>query len=196
VLVTGFEPFGGDAVNESWEAVRGLAARWDRSAELVTARLPVTFAGAGAELARHLDAHEPAVVVCTGLAAGTRAVRLERVAVNVADARIPDNLGARPVDEPVVDGGPVGYLSTLTYVCNATFYALAHSLTGRARASCTCRGPTSCRSRSPRGRSRSWSARRSTTRQGGSRSRCSRPAPSTDIAVVTSVHRCRWPGLP
>jgi pyroglutamyl-peptidase len=112
-LLTGFEPFGGDAVNESWEAVRTLAARWAGDDDLVTACLPVTFAGATAALRRLVDAHTPDVVVCAGLAAGAAAVRLERVAVNVADARIPDNAGAQPVDEPVVAGGPVGYFSTL-----------------------------------------------------------------------------------
>jgi pyroglutamyl-peptidase len=153
-LLTGFEPFGGDAVNESWEAVRTLAARWAGDDDLVTACLPVTFAGATAALRRLVDAHTPDVVVCAGLAAGAAAVRLERVAVNVADARIPDNAGAQPVDEPVVAGGPVGYFSTLplkaalaalrdagipavvsntagTYVCNATFYVLGHVLAGR-----------------------------------------------------------------
>lgn len=151
VLLTGFEPFGGDALNESWEAVRTLASRWDGPDELVTARLPVTFGGAVGGLSRLLDAHAPHVVVCTGLAAGADAVRLERVALNVVDARIPDNAGAQPVDEPVVAGGPVAYLGTLplkaalgalrdagvpavvsnsagTYVCNATFYALCHLL--------------------------------------------------------------------
>ncbi len=154
VLVTGFEPFGGDDVNESWEAVRELAARWHGPHELVPARLPVTFAGARDALGSALEEHAPDVVVCTGLAAGTDAVRLERVALNVADARIPDNAGEQPVDAPVVPGGPVAYLSTLplkatlaalraadvpavvsntagTYVCNATFYALAHRLAGR-----------------------------------------------------------------
>ncbi|WP_245852283.1 pyroglutamyl-peptidase I [Isoptericola jiangsuensis] len=154
VVVTGFEPFGGDDVNESWEAVRRLAR--DRYAlapdvELVTARLPVTFAGATAALAGLVAEHRPDVVVATGLAAGTDAVRLERVAVNVVDARIPDNDGEQPVDVPVRDGGPTAYLTTLpvkaalvalhaaglpavvsntagTYVCNAAFYALRHAV--------------------------------------------------------------------
>lgn len=153
-LLTGFEPFDGGAVNESWEAVRTLGGRWAGDDELVTARLPVTFGGATAALRRLIDAHSPDVVVCAGLAVGAEALRLERVAVNVADARIPDNAGAQPADEPVVVNGPVGYLSTLplkaalaalrdagipavvsnsagTYVCNATFYVLAHVLADR-----------------------------------------------------------------
>ncbi|MFV2142833.1 pyroglutamyl-peptidase I [Isoptericola sp. G70] len=156
ILVTGFEPFGGAAVNESWQAVQCLEERWvaERHPErLVVARLPVTFAGAPANLSRLLVEHSPQVVVCVGLAAGSRTVRLERVALNVVDARIPDNAGRSPVDEPVVADGPVAHLSSLplkaalgavretgvpvsvsntagTYVCNATFYALAHALAG------------------------------------------------------------------
>ncbi|QAY70894.1 pyroglutamyl-peptidase I [Xylanimonas protaetiae] len=152
-LVTGFEPFGGDAVNASWEAVRSLTATWDDDAALVPLLLPVTFDGAAAALTRAVADHRPDVVVAVGLASGTTAVRLERVAVNVVDARIPDNAGAQPVDVPVVDGGPTAYLSTLplkgalaalgaagvpavvsntagTYVCNAAFYALRHATEG------------------------------------------------------------------
>lgn len=152
-LVTGFEPFGGDAVNSSWEAVRLLVELWDRpdGAELVAVRLPVTFAGAARELAVAVAEHEPDVVVCAGLAAGAEAVRIERVAINLADARIPDNAGAQPIDEAIVPGGPAAFFSGLplratlaalhdaeipavvsntagTYVCNATFYALCHLL--------------------------------------------------------------------
>lgn len=153
VLMTGFEPFGGDAVNESWDAVRALPPRPD--VEVVTARLPVTFAGAVDACQRLLALHAPDVVIAVGLAAGTEAIRLERVAVNVVDARIADNDGAAPVDEPVVAGGPAAYFSTLplkaglealrgagipaavsnsagTYVCNTVFYALQHELAARA----------------------------------------------------------------
>jgi pyroglutamyl-peptidase len=156
VLVTGFEPFGGASVNESWQAVETLAQRWaaaDRPEDLVVAQLPVTFDDAPVVVRELLAEHEPQVVVCTGLAAGAPSVRLERVALNVVDARIPDNAGRSPVDEQVVDGGPVAHLSSLplkaayaavlaggipvsvsntagTYVCNATFYALAHAVAG------------------------------------------------------------------
>lgn len=160
VLVTGFEPFGGDAVNASAEAVQALAGRWAGPDELVTEILPVEFdevRTAAGRLLRLLDEHAPDVVVAVGLAAGITAVRLERVAVNLMDARIADNGGAQPVDAPVVDGGPAAWFTTLpvkaaaaavrdagipagisysagTYVCNATFYALQHTLAGRPRA--------------------------------------------------------------
>src|SRR5699024_12761397 len=96
-------------------------------------------------------AHRPSLVACLGPAAGRTGSTPERVAANVRDARIPDAVGARPIDEPVVEAGPVGYFSTLpvkamvaalaeegvpgavsqtagTYVCNDVFYALQHLL--------------------------------------------------------------------
>jgi pyroglutamyl-peptidase len=157
VLVTGFEPFGGDAVNSSADAVAALAARWAGPDELVTAVLPVAFEqvrSADGPLLRLLDEHAPDIVVAVGLADGVTQVRVERVAINLMDARIPDNDGAQPVDAPVADGGPAARFATLpvkaavaavraegipagvsysagTYVCNASFYAVQHALAER-----------------------------------------------------------------
>ncbi|MFD2794815.1 pyroglutamyl-peptidase I [Promicromonospora vindobonensis] len=157
VLVTGFEPFGGDTVNASAEAVEALAARWAGPEELVTAVLPVVFdrvRSADGPLLRLLHEHRPDVVLAVGLADGVTQVRVERVAINLMDARIPDNGGAQPVDAPVADGGPAARFATLpvkaaaaavraagipagvtysagTYVCNASFYALQHALAER-----------------------------------------------------------------
>ena len=155
VLVSGFEPFDGAATNPSWEVAARLAsAGTDLVGEhVVAARLPVTFDGAWPALEAAVQQHEPRVVVALGLAGGSARVRLERVAINVVDARIPDNAGEAPVDVPVVDGGPAAYWSGLplkaslaalrhlglpaevsstagTYVCNATFYALMHHASG------------------------------------------------------------------
>jgi pyroglutamyl-peptidase len=150
VLVSGFEPFDGAPTNPSWDVAERLAGRSDDvGAGVVAVRLPVTFDGAWPALAAAVRVHRPRVVVALGLAGGSARVRLERVAINVVDARIPDNAGAAPVDAPVVDDGPVAYWSGLplkgalaelrerglpaevsstagTYVCNATFYALMH----------------------------------------------------------------------
>lgn len=157
VLVTGFEPFGGDTVNASEEAVRALATSWTGPEELVTEVLPVVFdevLAVDGRLLRLLDEHLPDVVVAVGLAAGITQVRVERVAINLMDAPIPDNGGGRPVDAPVADGGPAARFATLpvkaaaaavraagipagvsysagTYVCNASFYALQHALAER-----------------------------------------------------------------
>ena len=154
VLVAGFSPFGGARSNPSADAVRRLASTWAGPEPLVTTVLPVTFADAAASLLALVDEHAPRLVVATGLADGRGAVTPERVAVNLADARIPDNAGAQPLDEPVVAGGPAAYFSTLpvkaisaaldeaghpaavshsagTFVCNHVFYALLHHLAGR-----------------------------------------------------------------
>ena len=152
VLLTGFEPFDGHPVNASWLAVQAVARAW-RGSDLLTAELPVSFGRAPQVLWDGLQAVRPDVVVCVGEDAGRSQVGIERVAVNIADAELADNDGARPVDAPVVLGGPVGYLTGLplraclaaakgtgvpteisdtagTYVCNATFYALMDALTG------------------------------------------------------------------
>lgn len=153
VLLSGFAPFGGAALNESWRAVQHAAGELrEHGVTTQVLELPVEFGTAGEQLAAAVREHRPALVVATGLAAGRAGVTPERVAINVRDARIPDNAGDRPVDQPVVDGGPVGYFSTLpvkamvasldkdpavpgsvsqtagTYVCNDVFYLLQHLL--------------------------------------------------------------------
>lgn len=106
VLLTGFEPFEGQPVNASWLAVQAVAAAWTGPA-LRVVRLPVSFARAPSTLLAALAAERPDVVVCVGEAGERSVLEVERVAVNVADARIPDNDGAQPVDAPVAVDGPV-----------------------------------------------------------------------------------------
>lgn len=151
ILVTGFDPFGGSAVNPSSEAVHALHGRQIEGHRIVGAELPTQF-GLSLQVLRELmEKHRPALVVCTGQAGGRAALSLERVAINVNDARIPDNAGAQPVDTPVVPGGPDAYFSSLpikamlaalldegidaevsqtggTFVCNHVFYGLMHEL--------------------------------------------------------------------
>ncbi|KDN20286.1 pyroglutamyl-peptidase I [Amycolatopsis rifamycinica] len=148
VLMTGFAPFGGESVNPSWQAVSLLAARRD---DVAAVELPCEFAASLPALRRALVEHRPSLVVCAGQAGGRSEVTPERVAINLIDARIPDNAGARPVDAPVVPDGPAAYFTTLpvkacvaairaagvpasvshtagTYVCNQVFYGLMHLL--------------------------------------------------------------------
>ncbi|MGN8552573.1 UNVERIFIED_CONTAM: pyroglutamyl-peptidase I [Microbacterium sp. SLM126] len=113
VLLTGFEPFGGDAGNPSGEAVHLVAARWAGPEVLVTAVLPVTFAGAAARMRELMAEHRPDIVIAAGLAGGRTRIGVERVAVNLLDARIPDNDGAQPIDEPSVAGAPAARFATL-----------------------------------------------------------------------------------
>lgn len=154
VLLTGFEPFEQQDVNASWAAVRAVAETWEETADgaaLVTATLPVSFARAPRRLAELLRDVRPTLVVAVGEAGGRAAVSVERVAVNVQDARIPDEDGAQPVDVPVVPGGVAAYFSSLpvkaclvalhdagvpgeasntagTFVCNTIAYVLADQL--------------------------------------------------------------------
>lgn len=113
VLLTGFEPFADDATNPSGDAVRLVARSWRGPERLVTAVLPVTFAGAAATLRALIAEHAPDIVIATGLAGGRAAVTAERVAINLVDARIPDNDGAQPADAPSLPGGPAAYFTTL-----------------------------------------------------------------------------------
>lgn len=148
ILLTGFEPFAGEGHNPSWPAARVAAERLRRQGlDAVAERLPCTFAGSSAALGRLLEVHRPAVVIAAGLAGGRAAVAVERVAVNLQDARIPDNAGHQPSGDPVHDAGPVAYFSGLpvkrvvaalaaagipaelslsagSFVCNHVFYAL------------------------------------------------------------------------
>lgn len=104
ILVTCFEPFGGDPENASREAARALADTWDDAvAELVVVELPVVFDG---EPFRDAVAeHAPDAVLCIGEAGRRRAITPERWAANEMTARIPDNAGRQPEGEPIVDGG-------------------------------------------------------------------------------------------
>jgi pyroglutamyl-peptidase len=151
VLVTGFDPFGGQTVNPSWQAVQALHGQSVLGHRIVGAQLPTVFGLSVQVLRDLLRQFRPTLVLCTGQAGGRTAISLERVAINVDDARIPDNAGAQPVDVPVVPGGPAAYFSSLpikamlqslldaginaevsqtagTFVCNHVFYGLMHEL--------------------------------------------------------------------
>lgn len=153
VLLTGFEPFDGDTVNPSWEVARALDGQvLDEArggARIQALRLPCVFGRASEALWRALEGGDFDVLLSLGLAANQPEVTVERIAINVDDARIPDNAGQRPVDRPVVEGGPAAYWASLpikrmaaavraagvpasvsqtagTFVCNHVFYAGAH----------------------------------------------------------------------
>ena len=154
VLLTGFEPFGGESINPSGEIARQLHGAVIGGHEVMGALLPCVFGEAITELKKQMKAVQPALVICVGQAGGRREITPERVAINVDDARIADNAGRRPVDRPIVRGGPAAYWSTLpikaivaelrrreipaavsqtagTFVCNHVFYGLMHELRRR-----------------------------------------------------------------
>jgi len=147
-LVTGFEPFGGDRVNPSFEALRRLPARLG-GLDIATGALPVVYGAALPALREAIAAAAPDIVLCVGLAGGRTELSLERVAINIDDARIPDNDSNQPIDRPVVASGPAAYFATLpikaavaalreaglpaavsnsagTFLCNHVFYGLMH----------------------------------------------------------------------
>lgn len=104
ILVTGFEPFGADPENASERAVGLLAEQWAGPHELVTQILPVRFADAAAVLRAAVERHRPDAVVAVGEAGGRAMLTPERRARNLQDARIPDNAGEQPRDQPIDDG--------------------------------------------------------------------------------------------
>ena len=109
VLVTGFEPFGGESVNPSWEIARTLDRELIGGARVVAHQLPCVFGRAQEVLAEALAQGPFTLVVALGLAGSRTGISVERVAINVNDARIPDNAGQQPIDTPVVPGGPADH---------------------------------------------------------------------------------------
>ena len=142
ILVTGFEAFDKSALNPSAEIVKAL-----KGDDLVTAILPVVFGQASALLRELIDLHKPSAVLCLGQAEGRSAMTPERIAINLDNARIPDNAGNQPLEQRIMADGPDGHFSTLpiekmvaamkaagipasislsagTFVCNHIFYVL------------------------------------------------------------------------
>ena len=149
VLVTGFERFGKEDSNPTDKLARAFDGRSIGKSKVVGRVLPVSYRRVGTSLRLILEKEKPEVVVATGLWGGRTDMTVERIAVNVMDARIPDNDGFSPRDSPVVKGGPAAYLSTFpytriladmrregvpatlsysagTFICNALLYHLLH----------------------------------------------------------------------
>ena len=154
ILLTGFEPFAGEPINPSQEIVRALDGEIIRGHRVVGAILPVIFAKTLPVLENLFAMHSPALVVALGQAGGRSEMSLERVAINLIDARIADNEGAQPIDAAVIDGATGAYFSSLpmkaieerlralsiptgvslsagTFVCNQVFFVLSHLLATR-----------------------------------------------------------------
>ncbi len=148
VYITGFEPFGGESVNASWEAVRLLPDKlsgW----KILKEQLPVVYGLAGSRMLQTAESADSGIIICTGVAAGRTEITPEMIAVNLRFARIADNAGFRPFFERIDPAGPDGIFSSLpvsemaetvrqsgipsnvsftagTYVCNDLFYLLMH----------------------------------------------------------------------
>src|SRR5688572_14556319 len=111
-LVTGFDPFGGEATNASHEAVCRLPPRLGHIA-ISTRVLPTSYARSVPELEAAILRTRPKIVLCVGQAGDRVALNVERVAINVQDAALPDNDGAQPDERPIVTGGTPAWFSTL-----------------------------------------------------------------------------------
>nr|WP_207225005.1 pyroglutamyl-peptidase I [Rivibacter subsaxonicus] len=154
VLLTGFEPFGGETINPSWLAARALDGERIGGAMIVACELPCVFDAALQALDSALADCDPMLVIALGQAAGRCDLSFERVAVNLDDARIPDNAGAQPIDRSVIAGAPAAHFGTLpvkaivatlrqqgipaslsmsagSFVCNHLFFGLMHRLAAR-----------------------------------------------------------------
>ena len=150
VLVTGFTPFGGESTNPSWEIVRDLP---DSIAgyRIEKLRVPTEFGKAIDVAAKAIDKLQPQVVLCFGQAGGRSRMSVERVAINVDDARIADNAGRQVIDEPIRSNAPAAYFCTVpvkaivaamsranvpsevsntagTFVCNHLIYGVLHHI--------------------------------------------------------------------
>ena len=161
VLVTGFDPFCEENVNPSWQICEKLP-RAIGGVRVETCRVPCEFRRAIETVVEAIERVKPALVVLLGQASGRAHLSVERVAINVDDARIADNGGLQPVDEPIAANGPPAYFATLpikamvaamrqagvpaevsnsagTYVCNHLMYGVLHYLDSRGRGNHTVR---------------------------------------------------------
>lgn len=144
VLVTGFDPFGGEKVNPAFEAVK-LMKDEIAGAEIIKLEIPTVFKKSADEVEKAIEQHKPDIVINVGQAGGRACMTVEKVAINLADARIPDNDGYQPCDEPIRPDGDTAYFATVpikamvenmrkngipahisysagTYVCNSIMY--------------------------------------------------------------------------
>lgn len=147
VLITGFEPFGGENINPSWEVAKILA----KQPHIDAVQLPCVFDRSLDVLREKIQALQPDAVICIGQAGGRSSIEIERVAINLNDASIPDNQGNQPIDTAIVPHAPAAYFTTLpakamvqavknagvpaslslsagSYVCNHVMFGLLHFL--------------------------------------------------------------------
>ncbi|MGE7887213.1 pyroglutamyl-peptidase I [Bacillus cereus] len=151
VLLTGFDPFGGESINPAWEVAKSLHEKTIGEYKIISKQVPTVFRKSISILKEYIEELNPEIIICIGQAGGRPDITIERVAINIDDARIADNEGNQPVDVPVVEEGPAAYWSTLpmkaivkklreegilssvsqtagTFVCNHLFYGLMHEL--------------------------------------------------------------------
>ena len=152
VLITGFDPFGGESINPSWEAVKQLPDRIGNCV-LTKMQIPTVFEKAAQKVIEAAEELRPDVIISVGQAGGRSGITPEVIGINLREARIPDNEGNQPAATPVVEDGPAAYFSTLpvrdmvkavseagipsslsysagAFVCNDVLYTLLHRMDG------------------------------------------------------------------
>ena len=112
VLITGFDPFGGEKINPAWEAVKGIKNIIE-GAKIIKLEIPTVFNKSIEKVKEAMELEKPDIVLCIGQAGGRYDMTVERVAINVDDARIEDNEGNQPIDIPVFEDGENAYFSNL-----------------------------------------------------------------------------------
>lgn len=150
VLITGFDPFGGESVNPAYEAVK-LLPEMVAGAEVIKMEIPTVYDKAGEAVEEGIKKYQPDVVICVGQAGGRSSINIEKVAINLAEARIPDNDGKQPMDQPIRQDGENAYFTNLpckaivkeirdagipahisytagTFVCNDVMYSLLYMI--------------------------------------------------------------------
>lgn len=150
VLITGFDPFGGASINPAYEAVKRLPETI-KGAEIIRMEIPTVFEKEGRVLEEAIQNYEPDIVICVGQAGGRSSVTVEKVAINLMEARIPDNEGKKPIDKVIYEDGENAYFAKLpvkamvqnmnmhgiparvsytagTFVCNDIMYRLLYMI--------------------------------------------------------------------
>ena len=150
IVVTAFDPFGGEVINPANEALQLLEDEI-KGVKIVKLVVPTVFVKAINNLEKVLEKEKPDGVICIGQAGGRAGITVERIAINIDDAKIADNEGNMPVDKTIVMDGPAAYFSTLpikkivqgikdhgipstvsnsagTFVCNHIMYGLLHAI--------------------------------------------------------------------
>lgn len=150
ILVTGFDPFGGESVNPAYEAVK-LLPNYIKNVEIVKIEIPTVFGRAAEKVEEAIEDHKPYAVLCVGQAGGRASITIERIGINLREASIPDNDGNQPMDEKIKEDGQNAYFATIpvkamvenvrkngipahlsytagSYVCNDVMYSLLYIL--------------------------------------------------------------------
>ena len=156
ILVTGFDPFGGEKINPALETIKRLPDTI-LGAQIIKLEIPTVVGKSLAKIKEAVEKENPDVVLSIGQAGGRSEITVERVGINIDDCRIPDNEGNQPIDEPVVKGGPAAYFVTVpikaivenikvhnipasisntagTFICNHVCYGVAHLAAQRTAA--------------------------------------------------------------